>query len=85
MTEGCIHILKLGDEIYSVTFAPYAGAGGALKPRDCHGIEKLRELLAEIGIDADTTAMAVKVAAEKKTASIPHVRLGPDEVTKLGF
>jgi hypothetical protein len=83
--EGSVHILKHDGSppTYDVTFAPYAGPGGALPVRRFTGDGELEDFLRR-GIRAqdDAVEKAMK-GARGGSATVPNVILSPEQQKAL--
>jgi hypothetical protein len=87
--EGAIHITRLDREtapepwVYDITFAPYAGPGGALTVRKVTGDDQLRKLLRDgVGVRQPFLDDALK-QARFGSAAIPRVRLTAEQTRSL--
>ena len=91
LLEGTIHILRHDSpdptrETYSVTFTPYRGSGGALRPRWVVGQEALIDFLTRaLHIDKDAIARAGDEIDSKRDASITNVQLSYYELVRSGL
>ena len=82
-TEGSIRILK-DKHRYRVTFAPYAGPGGAIPARHFQDLAKLRSFLKEnLYISPSSVDEAVAELERKGSASIFNIQLTRKELKRL--
>jgi hypothetical protein len=92
-TEGTIHILEVGGPSeplkptqYLVTFAPFAGPGGAVPSRRFQRPDQLKTFLEDqVGINPSSVDEAFSDLHRKGSASIFHVQLTRREAKRLGL
>jgi hypothetical protein len=90
--SGSVHIVEAqkasssSQSKYSVVYAPYAGPGGAAKPRVIEGLEGLRSFLEEnVGVDNSEVVRAMAQVRQNSWASIPNVMLRGPDLKRLGL
>lgn len=87
--EGAIHITRLSRDsdprpwTYDIAFAPYSGGSGMLPVRKVEGDEALRQFLRDgVGVLPEFLDGAIE-RARAGSASIPRVRLTPEQKRAL--
>ena len=88
--SGSIHLVEIQKPTssthgkYHVVYAPYAGPGGAAKPRVIEGLEELsRFLQQDVRIDSSSVSEAISHLRKDRWASIPNVVLRNPDLKRL--
>jgi hypothetical protein len=90
--SGSVHVVEVQKPMsnaigrYSVVYAPYAGPGGAAKPRVLDGLEALEGFLEEdVKIDGSDVSEAISQLRRHGWSSIPNVILRSPDLKRLGL
>jgi hypothetical protein len=83
--EGGIHIVRITNDKYVMTFAAYSGPGGAVPTREFAGREPADSFLKEIGVPVEARQNALDELRTRSMTTVGFVRVRVSELKRLGL